>query len=99
MNNKIKVFVLSLLVITLSGCSLPLQQSSYPAWATKGVLESYTLIDGRFVDGWMGANIMDKLSAKWYDFTVNSVEFVNGYTFNLSSGWKTDIKLENCRIT
>lgn len=79
MNNKIKVFVLSLLVITLSGCSLPLQQSSYPAWATKGVLESYTLTDGRVVDGWMGANIMDKVSAKWYDFTVNSVEFVNEY--------------------
>jgi hypothetical protein len=79
MNNKIKIITLIIFIFTLSGCTLPLQSTKYPAWNTKGILESYTLTDGRVVDGWMGTEIGNKVSAKWYDFTVNSVDFVNDY--------------------
>ena len=77
MKKLFKVFSLLFAVLSLSSCALPFQSSNYPAWSTKRVLESYTLVDGRVVGGWMGANIKDKVSAKWYDFTVNSVEFVS----------------------
>lgn len=79
MHNKIKVFTLFLITLTLTGCTLPLQSNNYPAWNTKGVLESYTLTDGRVVDGWEGASIQDNVTAKWYNFTVNYVESVNEY--------------------
>lgn|SRR5574344_650297 len=79
MNKKAKIFSLILLTLTLSGCCLPLQSTNYPAWSTKGILESYTLTDGRNVDGWLGASISDMVSAKWYDFTINSVEFTTEY--------------------
>ena len=79
MRNKLKIITLLMLTFTLSGCTLPLQSTNYPAWNTKGVLESYTLTDGRVVDGWLGASVQDSVSAKWYDFKVNSVEFVNSY--------------------
>ena len=79
MRNKLKIITLLMLTFTLSGCTLPLQSTNYPAWNTKGVLESYTLTDGRVVDGWLGASVQDSVSAKWYDFKVNSVEFVNTY--------------------
>jgi len=72
------VLLLSTLVI-LSGCSLPLQSNDYPAWTTKGILESYTLSDGTSIDGWMGANIGEKISIKGYDFTVNTIEEVDSY--------------------
>src|SRR5574344_1175964 len=79
MLNKLKPLIIISLVLICSGCALPLQSNNYPAWNTKGLLESYTLTDGRIVDGWMGSSIGDKVSAKWYDFTVNSIEFVNDY--------------------
>ena len=72
------ILLLSTIVI-LSGCTLPFQSSKYPAWTTKGVLESYTLSDGTNTDGWMGLNIGDKVSTKWYDFTVNKVEEVDSF--------------------
>ena len=65
-------------VILLSGC-LPFQSSKYPAWTTKGILESYTLSDGTSIDGWMGVNIGDKISIKGYDFTINTAEEVDSY--------------------
>lgn len=87
MNKKVKLLSLLLLAMSLTGCSLPFQSTKYPAWNTKGVLESYTLTDGRVVDGWLGASIKDKVSAKWYDFTVNSVEFTKTYeTYTASDG-------------
>ena len=72
-----KLFKCSILLfgmLSLSSCALPLQSTNYPAWSTKRILESYTLVDGRVVGGWMGANIKDKVSAKWYEFTVNYAE-------------------------
>lgn len=89
MPKKIKTLFLMLLTFTLSGCSLPFQSATYPAWDTKGTLESYTLTDGRVVDGWLGASIKDKVSAKWYDFTINSVEFVQEYAGYTASDGNT----------
>lgn len=68
-----KTILLSSSLLLLSGCALPFQSDKYPAWTTKGVLESYTLSDGRSIDGWMGSSIGDKINTKWYDFTVNSI--------------------------
>lgn len=77
--NKIKLFSLILVLLLLTGCSLPYQSVKYPGWKTKGVLESYTLSDGRVVDGWVGDKIGSKINAKWYDFTVNYAEIVDYY--------------------
>src|SRR5574344_791402 len=79
MKNNFKILVLTLAIIVLAGCTLPFQSNNYPTWETNGILESYTLTDGRIVDGWLGAKIGEKVSAKWYDFTVNYVEFLNDY--------------------
>jgi hypothetical protein len=79
MNKKVKLLIMLAGIFLLSGCTLPMQSTNYPAWNTKGLLESYTLTDGRIVDGWEAASIGDTLSAKWYDFTVNNVEYVNTY--------------------
>ena len=72
------ILLLSTLAL-LSGCTLPFQSEKYPAWTTKGILESYTLSDGTSIDGWMGLNIGDKVTTKWYDFTVNVIEEVSSY--------------------
>ena len=66
-------------LVMLSGCALPFQSEKYPAWTTKGILESYTLSDGTSIDGWMGVNIGEKVSTKWYEFTVNTIEEVDNY--------------------
>ena len=79
MKKLFKCSVLLFGMLTLSSCALPFQSSNYPAWSTKKILESYTLVDGRTVGGWMGANIKDKVSAKWYDFTVNYAEELSEY--------------------
>ena len=79
MKKLFKCSVLLFSMLALSSCALPFQSSKYPAWATRKLLESYPLVDGRIVGGWMGANIGDKVSAKWYDFTVDKVEFLNEY--------------------
>ena len=79
MKKLFKVSVLLFSMLALSSCALPFQSSKYPAWSTKKILEAYPLVDGRIVGGWMGANIGEKVSAKWYDFTVNKVEFLNEY--------------------
>ena len=76
---RIKLLLLSLMLILLTGCSLPLQTNNYPAWSTKGLLESYTLTDGRVIDGWMGAQIGDSIQAKWYTFKVNKAEYIDSY--------------------
>ena len=76
---RIKLLLLSLLVLPLTGCTLPIQTSNYPAWSTKGLLESYTLTDGRVIDGWLGAQINDSIEAKWYTFKVTDVEYVKSY--------------------
>ena len=97
MKKLFKVLSLTSIVLFLSSCALPFQSSSYPAWSTKRVLESYTLVDGRVVDGWLGANIGEKVSAKWYDYTVNKVEFLNEY-----EGYKVednDVTLVHASIT
>ncbi len=66
-------------ILALSSCALPFQSSSYPAWSTKKLLESYPLVDGRIVGGWMGSYIGEKVSAKWYDFVVNYTEELSEY--------------------
>lgn len=76
---KYKLFILFITTLLLTGCSLPLQSDKYPSWKTNGVLEAYTLVDGRSVDGWLGTKVGEKVSAKWYDFTVNNVEIVDSY--------------------
>ena len=75
--SKLLLLLLSLFII--SGCSLPMQSSKYPAWTTKGVLEGYTLTNGKTVGGWLGANIGDKIEANWYTFKVNKVEELDTY--------------------
>lgn len=75
--------------LTISGCALPFQTEKYPAWKTKGLLESYTLGDGRSIGGWLGANIGDKITAKWYDFTINSIEEINEYNGYKAKDGKT----------
>lgn len=72
------ILLLSTLVL-LSGCSLPFQSNKYPAWSTKGILESYTLSDGTSIDGWMGLNIGDKVKTTGYEFTVTTIEEVGSY--------------------
>ena len=79
MKNNIKIIFLVLFSLILSGCTLPLQTKNYPSWSTKGLLESYTLTDGRIVDGWLGAQINDTIQAKWYEFKVTSVETTKTY--------------------
>ena len=79
MKKSIKLIVLSLIVFTLCGCALPFQSDKYPSWNTKGLLESYMLVDGRIVDGWMGASIKQTIKAKWYEFVVNEVNEVSEY--------------------
>ena len=74
-----KTVLLLTTLVLLSGCALPFQTSKYPAWTTKGILESYTLSDGTSIDGWMGVNIGDKISIKGYDFTVTSIEDADSY--------------------
>ena len=77
--NKIKIILLVLFTFIISGCSLPYQTNNYPSWSTKGLLESYTLTDGRVVDGWLGAQVGDTINAKWYDFKIKNVEILNEY--------------------
>ena len=74
-----KAILLITTLALLSGCSLPFQSNKYPAWTTKGILESYTLSDGTNIDGWMGINIGDNVSTKEYDFTVTNIEEVQSY--------------------
>jgi len=74
-----KCLILIVSILLVSACAFPFQSSKYPTWETKGVLESYTLIDGRSIDGWVGANIGETISAKWYDFTINYVEELDSY--------------------
>lgn len=74
-----KLIILTICLLTLCGCSLPFQSDKYPAWNTKGLLESYMLVDGRIVDGWMGASIKQVIKAKWYEFVVNEVNEINEY--------------------
>ena len=91
-----KTILLSISLLLLSGCALPFQSDKYPAWTTKGILESYTLSDGRSIDGWMGSNIGDKINTKWYDFTVNSIEEVESFKDHKASDNK---KLIHVSIT
>lgn len=79
MTKQIKIGALLLLTLSLCGCVFPFQSKKYPTWSTKGILESYTLSDGRVIDGWSAYQIGDKITAKWYNFTVNSFEKVNEY--------------------
>ena len=74
-----KYFLIVSISLFLSGCALPFQSNNYPAWNTKGILESYTLVDGRVVGGYLGAQVGIKVNAKWYDFTINSVEEIKEY--------------------
>ena len=74
---KLSIMVIGLLLV--SACSLPFQSNSYPTWETKGILEGYTLVDGRTIDGWLGTNVGEKVSARWYEFTVNNIEEVQEY--------------------
>ena len=79
MNKFVKCSLLLLFSLSLFGCALPFQSSEYPAWDTKGLLEYYTLSDGRVIGGWLGTSIGEEIEAKWYKFTVNSVEEVDSY--------------------
>lgn len=74
-----KTILLLSAILLLSGCTLPFQSNKYPAWTTKGLLESYTLSDGTSTDGWMGLNIGDEITTKWYKFTITLIEEVNSY--------------------
>ena len=79
MKRSSKLLILLISVIMLSGCNLPFQSEKYPSWSTKGVLEGYTLSNGKIVGGWLGAQIGDKVTANWYTFTVKKVEEVSNY--------------------
>ncbi|MBR1416237.1 MAG: DUF4352 domain-containing protein [Bacilli bacterium] len=96
MKNIKKSIILTSSLFLLSGCALPFQSNKYPAWTTKGLLESYTLVDGRTVDGWMGLEVGTKVSAKWYDFTVNNIEELSEYSNYKASN---DKKLIHATIT
>ena len=96
MKKLVKILVLTLFVSLASACTLPFQSTKYPAWKTKGILESYTLVDGRVVGGWLGTTINEKVSAKWYDFTVNNIEELSEYE-GYSAG--EDKKLIHASIT
>lgn len=91
-----KGLILFSTLLFTSACAFPFQSSKYPTWETKGILESYTLIDGRSIDGWMGVNIGQTVSAKWYEFTVNSVEEISSYEGRDASDGK---KLVHANIT
>ena len=86
---RIRLFVLLIIVLLLTGCSYPFQTNRYPSWNTNGILESYTLSDGRVVDGWLGAKVGEVVKAKWYDFVVNYVEIANSYAGYTASDGKT----------
>ena len=96
MKKGCKYLVLFGAFLMLTGCTLPFQSKEYPTWKTKGILESYTLADGRNIGGWLGAYIKDKISCKWYDFTVNLFEEVNEYDGYKASDGK---KLYHANIT
>lgn len=74
-----KGIILSSTFLLFTGCAYPFQSNKYPAWTTKGILESYTLSDGRSIDGWVGANIGDVINTKWFKFTVNFIDEVDSY--------------------
>ena len=89
MKKKFKIFIMIIASISLCGCTLPFQSDKYPAWTTNGILESYTLTDGRIVDGWSGSKISDTVKSKWYDFVVNYAEVLKEYDgYKASNGKK-----------
>ena len=89
MKNKFKILVMVLFASTLCGCALPFQSENYPSWTTNGVLESYTLTDGRMVDGWLGTKVGNTVNSKWFDFVVNYAEVKDEYDgYKASDGKK-----------
>ncbi len=79
MKRSSKLLILGIICIILSGCSLPFQSSKYPSWSTKGILEGYTLSNGKIVGGWLGAQIGEKIVANSYTFVVNKIEEIKSY--------------------
>ena len=96
---KIYSLLLILSILILGGCKYPFQSDKYPAWTTKGLLESYTLTDGRVVDGWMGAKVGSQIDAKWYSFTILKTEELKEYMgYKAKDGYKlihASIKITN----
>ena len=96
MKNKFKIISVILMSLVLGRYALPFQSDKYPSWTTNGILEAYTLTDGRLVDGWMGAKVGQKINAKWYDLTVNYAEILDEYEGYKASDGK---KLVHASIT
>lgn len=73
MKNKIKIILLGTLVFLCYGCTLPFQSSSYPAWNTRGIIDTEDLSDGRVSNGWQGAEINTLIKTATFEFRVDDV--------------------------
>lgn len=67
--NISKIGLIFMGVLTLSGCSLPLQSSNYPAWKTKNLI-----MNKNTNSGFMGLYIGDTAHVTDFDITVTSYE-------------------------
>lgn len=67
-----KISLIFMGVLMLSGCSLPLQSSNYPAWKTKNLIT-----DNNSGSGFMGLYIGDTAHVTDFDITVGSYEEVD----------------------
>ena len=67
-----KISLIFMGVLMLSGCSLPLQSSNYPAWKTKNLIT-----DNNSGSGFMGLYVGDTAHVTDFDITVGSYEEVD----------------------
>ena len=79
MKKSSKLIIIIIGIFILSGCSLPFQSENYPGWTTKGVLEGYTLSNGKTVGGWLGAQVNEPINTSTYSFTVKKIEELKEY--------------------
>ena len=69
---KIKSILIILSIILLSGCTLPLQSTNYPAWKTKNLIKNN---DSN--SGFMGLYVGDTAHTTDFDITITSAEEVD----------------------
>lgn len=66
---NIKTLLIAFTILILSGCSLPLQSSNYPAWKTKNLI-----MNKDSNSGFMGLYISDTAHVTDFDITVLNYE-------------------------
>lgn len=69
-----KLITILLFISFITGCAMPLQKKSYPAWETKGLIDGNIIIDNQVIDGWQGININKLVETTQFNFQVNNYQ-------------------------